>query len=735
MHVPMPQTLSGTIERVTFHNPDNGFVVLKVQTDEQREPITVVGHVGTATAGEQITAVGEWTIDREHGRQFHADQISTSLPRSAADVVRYLGSGLIKGIGPTYARKIVDVFGERTLEIIDSSPNFLGEIKGIGPARLDRIRSSWQEQKAVRKILMFLHEHGIGTARAVRIHREYGDKAIELVQENPYRLATDIWGIGFKTADALAERLGIDRQSPFRARAALRYVLQELSSQGHVGFPEVEVVRQTVELTDIGESVVVGAVEAGCREDELVREAIVDGDKSRRLASSSAGPALYLKPLFLAEVGVARRLLQLCVGDHPLAGSDVAAELRRVEEHMGLELAAAQRDAIQQAATQKVLVVTGGPGVGKTTIVRGILDLFAAHGLRCQLCAPTGRAAKRLSESTGREAKTIHRLLEFEGRGFRRGRELPLETDLLVVDEASMVDVVLMNQLLRAVPDHACLVVVGDVDQLPSVGPGSVLADIISSGAVPVVRLTHIFRQAGASWIVRAAHQLNSGELPESAPAGGGDFYFVEADTPELILDRILTMIRERIPARFGLHPVNDVQLLTPMNRFELGAHLLNQRLQEALNPQKTQPQIERFGTTFRVGDKVLQVINNYDKEVFNGDIGRVVRIAPEDRDLSVDYDGRTVTYDFSELDELTLAYALSIHRSQGSEYPAVIVPLHTQHFALLQRNLLYTAITRGKKLVVLVGSRKALSLAVCRTQTQNRYSALGWRLAKSPVR
>jgi exodeoxyribonuclease V alpha subunit len=718
----MTETLAGVIERVTFHNTENGFGVLRVNANGHHDLVTVVGHLAHALEGEYIQATGSWVHDRDHGLQFKAAELRTTPPNTAEGIAKYLGSGLIKGIGPQFAKRIVDVFGERTLTVIDESPTFLREVKGIGPRRVQRIRESWQQQKAVRAIMLFLQSHGVGTARAVRIYKTYGDQALHLVRSDPYRLATDIWGIGFHTADQLAERLGIDRGSPLRARAALRYVLQQLSNEGHVGYPEAAVIDRTVELTQIDRDVVADAVEVGRSEGDLVREPIAEE------------PWLYLKPLFLAEVGVARSLRQLREGEHPLPAIHIEVALRWVETKMGLELASNQRDAIRQAATQKVMVVTGGPGVGKTTIVRGILEIFAAKGLRCALCAPTGRAAKRLSETTGREAKTIHRLLEFDpGQGgFKRNREHPLDLDLLVVDETSMVDIVLMNQLMRAVPPWACLVMVGDVDQLPSVGPGSVLADVIASQAVAVVRLTEIFRQAEQSWIVRGAHQVNHGELPESAPAGQGDFYFVECDAPETILERMLTIIRERIPARFGFDALRDVQLLTPMNRSELGARNLNARLQEVLNPPRPGPEVERYGWTFRLGDKVLQTINNYQKEVFNGDIGRVVGIDQVEQELRVDYEGRVVAYDFGELDELALAYALSIHKSQGSEYPAVVIPLHTQHYMMLQRNLIYTGITRGKRLVVLVGSRKALSIAVQRQDTGRRYSALQMRLQQS---
>ncbi len=726
----MGESLSGVIERITFHNLDNGYCVLKVQAKGHRDPVAVVGHLPAALAGEFIEAKGEWVSDRQHGQQFKASELRTTPPHTTAGIAKYLGSGLVKGIGPKYAQKIVDVFGDKTLDVIEQSPAFLKQVKGLGPKRIELIRNSWKQNQAVHRIMAFLQSFGIGTARAVRIYKVYGENAVEQVRSNPYRLSTDIWGVGFRTADELALKLGIPRDSPRRAEAAVRYILQEASAKGHVGLPQDVVREQTAALTEIAAEVVQKAIDDLRLLDELVLDQIPPS-----LTLPALTDLLYLKPLHLAECGVARGMIALRSGVHPLPSVDVAKALAWVEQKMGIEFAEAQREAVRQAITQKVLVLTGGPGTGKTTIVRAILEIFRAKSQRVALCAPTGRAAKRLTESTGQEAKTIHRLLEFDAAlgTFRRSRENPLDLDLLVVDETSMADLSLTNQLLRAVPAWACVVFVGDRDRLPSVGAGRVLADFIDSGTVAVVRLTEVHRQAGASHIVRAAHAVNRGDEPESAPPGQGDFFIVEADEPAVILEKIVAMVKDRIPARFNLDPFRDVQVLSPMNKSELGVLNLNTVLQAALNPQQDRNQeVARFGVTFRRGDKVIQTQNNYQREVFNGDIGRITDVDAVDQTLSVDYEGRNVEYDFADLDELQLAYCTSIHKSQGSEYPAVIIPVHTQHYVMLQRNLLYTGITRGRKLVVLVGSKKALWIAVNKADQARRYSLLSWRLQQT---
>jgi exodeoxyribonuclease V alpha subunit len=723
----MPEKLAGLIERVTFHNPENGFAVLKVVVKGRSDLVTVVGNTTSVSAGEHLQATGRWVVDREHGQQFKADELKVSHPASPEGIEKYLASGAIRCIGPKLAAKIVGIYKERTLEILDTAPNFLLHIKGIGRERLKRIRRSWQEQKEVRKIMLFLTEHGITSGRAVRIYRTYGQEAIAKIKENPYRLADEIRGIGFQTADELAAKLGIDRNSPYRARAAVRYTLQELSGQGHVGYPELAVVEHAGKLVDIDQTILEQAVQTAIGDGSVVRES-VDGESW-----------LYLAGLYRAEVGLANSVSQIASATaHPLPSIDVVRAIAWVEDRLKIQLAAGQQEAIRQACQQKMLVITGGPGVGKTTLVRSILEIFSAKKLKCVLAAPTGRAAKRLAETTGRTAKTVHRLLEFDPASgeFKRNQQNRLKGDLFVLDETSMVDIVLGHQFFRAVPPEACVILVGDADQLPSVGPGSVLSDLISSGAVPVVRLTEIFRQAAESRIIAAAYAINQGQIPDLAtPEELGDFYFIEAGEPEAIQDLIVRLVKQRIPARFGLDAKTGIQVLSPMNRSVLGARNLNQVLQQALNPGDGGPEIERFGWTFRIGDRVIQTENDYDRDVFNGDLGVIEKINQVEQEMVVDFEGRQVAYDFGDLDELSLAYVLSIHKSQGSEFPCVVIPVHTQHYLMLQRNLLYTAVTRGKQLVVVVGTKKALELAVRRQDTSGRCTALGRRLQKAADR
>ncbi len=721
------EVLAGSVERVTFHNPENGFCVLRVKARGHRDLVTVVGHAAEISAGEWVTASGIWWNDRNHGQQFKATMLKASAPTTAEGIEKYLGSGMIRGIGPVYARKLVAMFGEQVFDIIEQSPERLREVAGIGKVRAERISRAWADQKVVREIMIFLHSHGVGTARSVRIFKTYGVDAVQVMTENPYRLARDIRGIGFRTADQIATRLGIEATAPIRLRAGISYALLEASGNGHCGLPRAELLQLVGELLAVEDDEgqrVSPAPELlySALEQELADGAVV--------ADTLAGePAIFLAHLHRAEQEIAASLQQLSDGAPPWG--EIAAEraIPWVEQRLGLTLAESQKATVARALASKLLVITGGPGVGKTTLINAILAILAAKKVRLQLCAPTGRAAKRMSEATGLEAKTIHRLLEFDpvAFGFKRNAEQPLECDLLVVDESSMVDVPLMASLLAAVPSQAALLLVGDVDQLPSVGPGQVLADVIGSDAMPVGRLTEVFRQAASSRIITTAHAVNGGRLPDLRPPSDGgltDFYFLPAETPEEAIAVILKVVRERIPARFGHDPIADVQVLCPMARGGCGSRSLNLELQRILNP-VSEPVVERFGWRFAPGDKVMQVANDYEKEVFNGDVGRVQGIDAEAQELTVVYDGRAVVYGWGELDNLVPAYACTIHKSQGSEYPAVVMPLLTQHYAMLQRNLVYTGITRGKQLVVLVGQRKALAMAVKNFQGRPRYTRL----------
>ena len=712
---PAQEVLAGLVERVTFHNTENGFCVLQARARGHRDLVTVVGHAATISAGEWITASGEWVNDRLHGQQFKARFLKASAPTSVDGIEKYLGSGMIRGVGPIYAKKLVRAFGEKVFDTIEAEPQRLREVTGIGPVRAKRITDAWAEQKVVREIMLFLHEHGVGTARAVRIYKTYGADAVRVMTENPYRLARDIRGIGFKTADAIAMKLGIEKTAMIRVRAGISFALTEAMDEGHCGLPTEELIPLAEELLEVPPELVRTAV------DLELSDGTVIADHVRET------PCVFLAGLYQAERVIADRLVRLLNGKLPWPRIDQDKALPWVEKRIGLQLAESQKTAIRLALVSKVLVITGGPGVGKTTIVNSILQVLSAKSAKLLLCAPTGRAAKRMTEATGFEAKTIHRLLEVDPKrgGFKRDGDNQLDCDLLVVDEASMVDVMLMQALMKAVPDDAALLIVGDIDQLPSVGPGQVLADIIASSAFPVVRLTEVFRQAAQSRIITSAHKINQGSIPDlSKPEGDSDFYFMQADDPETAVPRIVDLVKIRIPQRFGLNPIHDIQVLCPMNRGGVGARSLNIELQAALNPASDR-KVERFGWTFAPGDKIMQIENDYDKDVYNGDIGYIDDVDPDAGELNASFDGRSVTYGFGELDTLVPAYAATIHKSQGSEYPAVVIPIMTQHYVMLRRNLLYTGITRGKRLVVLVGQKKAIAIAVRNVSGRRRWSKL----------
>lgn len=719
------QTLEveGRIERVIFHNEENGFTVLKVslKDGDSSTQENMVGHMGQPKVGTRMRFRGEYVKNPKFGRQFAFNLADEVMPATTEGIRLYLASGLIKGVGQETAGRIVEKFGLDSIRILDEEPEKLLQVRGIGRKGLEKICESWNEHRGMRDLLLFLQPHGISAAYAVRIYKAYGAHAMRIVRENPYRLAMDIHGIGFLTADSIASKLGFREDHPLRLQAATLYMLQKGGDDGHVYLPEqllIEKVCAQVNATEDLAKKAIGELEETQR---VTREAFADGETG-----------VYLKRYHHCESKIAFYLERLLASPKAVVFNNVEAALNSALAGMGFILAAEQIKAIESATRDKALIITGGPGTGKTTIIKAIIKVFEAAKARILLAAPTGRAAKRMSEATGRDARTIHRLLEYSPKEdrFAKNEDSPLACGLLVIDEASMMDTLLFYHLLKAVPLGATVILVGDIHQLPSVGPGNVLADIIASGVVSVAELNEIFRQSAESEIICNAHLINKGKLPllESSQEKLSDFYFIPKDSAEDAADLIVDLIKYHIPRRFGLDPVNDVQLLTPMHKGAVGAENMNGRLQNALNPNAME--VKRGTKVFRLHDKVMQVRNNYDKDIFNGDIGRITFIDAKERKISVDFDGSVMIYEFDELDELVPAYAISIHKSQGSEYPAVVIPLMMQHYVLLQRNLVYTGVTRGKKLVVLVGETKALAMAIKNNETSRRFTKLAERLS-----
>ena len=715
--------LGGAVTRVVFHAPETGFSVLRVAAGDERAPVTIVGSVPGIVDGARIECIGRWTQDAQYGRQFRARELRIVPPNTLAGIEKYLASGLIEGIGAHFAKRLVGEFGEQVFEVIDREPERLATIPGIGRKRVAAVVRAWQTQKAVREIMAFLHSHGLGSGRAVRIYRRYGKEAILRINENPYRLTTELQGFGFKTADTLAHQLGIPADSPLRIGAGIRHVLYEQTQHGHCACSQQQLMTLSGTLLGVDETSLRSAIEAERRAGTIV----VDNVRNE--------PCFYVQALYEAEAGVAGHLHRLCSQAAPRWMARARQGFQKAAGSSAVALSPGQHQAITTALQSKVTIITGGPGVGKTTVLKHLLQCVQGTHVRIALCAPTGRAAKRLSEATGLAARTLHRLLEFDPQryDFRYNERNLLPVDFVVLDEASMVDIVLMYRLLRALPDRTCLTIVGDADQLPAVGPGAVLADALESGCVPVVRLNKIFRQAAASYITINAHRIQQGKMPDARPGNQdqeSDFFLVRASANDEISNKVVELVTDRIPQRFGLHPVRDIQVLTPMNRGTLGTESLNIVLQSHLNPQ-AQKGSHMAGTGLTPGDKVIQTRNDYEKEVFNGDLGRVVSIDQTARSVIIDYEGRQVRYSMNELDAVKLAYATTIHKAQGSEYPAVVIPLSTQHFPLLQRDLLYTAVTRGKQLVVIVGQPRALAIAVHKEARHVRVTALGERLVR----
>ncbi len=710
------ESLIGVVDTVVFHSEETLYTVCRVKIQGQRDTATVVGNCAAVWVGETLRATGEWTRHPQHGFQFRADSIVCVPPTSSRGIERYLASGMIRGIGKELARRLVKKFGEQALHIIEKESRRLEEVEGIGPTRRRMIKESWAENQGVRDIMIFLQGHGIGAGQAARIYRRYGDQSVALIKQDPYRLCREVWGVGFKTADGLAMNMGIPPRSEVRARAGIIYVLETMTDEGHCYCPIADLLLKAEDLLDIPVETLTAALTVEVHERRLTKE----------------NDRVYLSYLYKAECEAAEKLRQLMRTRSAFKPIIVEKAVPWASRRMKLDFAPRQREALEMALREKVAIMTGGPGVGKTTIIRALVEVFSARGLGVCLAAPTGRAAKRMEEATHRPAKTIHRLLKYQPQTgqFEHDADNPLDGHVFILDEVSMIDIRLMRDFLIALPNQSCLVLVGDIDQLPSVGPGNVLRDLIHSDRVPCTKLDTIFRQESGGWIIRNAHRVNEGEWLETpSPASGtmSDFYFIEKQEPETVINAMLSLVTERIPRRFGFDPMNDVQVLTPMRRNQLGAENLNAVLQDHLNP--SGEAVERYGRKYRRRDRVMQIRNNYDKDVFNGDIGHIARVDKEEARVLVDFDGRKIGYDVTELDELVHAYACTIHKSQGSEYPAVVILMTTQHFKLLQRNLLYTAITRGKKLVCLVGSRKALFIAIKNNEIRLRRTGLRERI------
>ena len=708
------------VERITYQNADNGYTVLKCAVKNAQDLVTVVGIMPDTHVGSVLALEGVWKVDAKYGRQFSVEKFEETLPATVYGIEKYLGSGLIKGVGPKFARRIVEKFGKDTLDVIEENPDALIEVEGIGRVRVERIRKSWEEQKEIKNIMLFLQGHEVSTSHATKIFKTYGSDSISVVQENPYRLADDIWGIGFKTADTIAEKMGIEKDRFIRLRSGILYTLNKLSENGHCYAVREQLIKAAVQLLEVEEAELEITLDEMLRTEEVIREE----------------EAIYLPPFFFSETGCAKRLLKLLAAERRVQ-MDVDTVMETVMGRAGqgqhITYDEVQLEAIRAAVSSKIMVLTGGPGTGKTTTTMGIIAAYRAAGCRIVLAAPTGRAAKRMSEATGMEAKTIHRLLEYKPpEGYQRKEENPLEGDVLILDECSMIDIMLMYNLLKAMPEQMTLIMVGDTDQLPSVGAGNVLKDIISSGRIPVVRLSRIFRQAQGSRIIMNAHRINKGEQIDMRGGRDSDFFFAAKETNEEVVELLVKYCTENLPRYYHVDALQDIQVLTPMQRGVCGAANLNQVLQEAMNPGSIF--LRRGGTQYRLHDKVMQIRNDYDKEVFNGDIGVINHVDMEERELTVNFDGREVVYDVSELEELTLAYAITIHKSQGSEYPIVVMPFTMSHYVMLQRNLLYTGVTRAKKILVLIGEKKAVWYAVKNETTADRNTKLAERLREDSM-